>query len=75
MNCGHADGIVSKPSEGENDPEWAGTVENAFRNIRKRLDAGAEKFEGLATGFFDLDYRLQGLKAGEFVIVAGRRDT
>lgn len=41
-------------------------------NIDRRRDMGENQFDGLPTGFSDLDDVLRGLNGGDLVIVAGR---
>ena len=52
--------------------EWKTAVDSTLRSIERTFDRGAGVFDGLSTGFMDLDSTLQGLKPGEMIVVAAR---
>jgi len=51
---------------------WADAVEDSFARIDKLFESGGKLTEGLSTGFKYLDETLQGLKAGEMIVIAAR---
>lgn len=54
----------------DNEPEAMSDLLGAF--VRRLEEARSSGIKGLATGFFDLDRLLRGLRPGDLVVVAGR---
>ncbi len=51
---------------------WDEAISRTFRSLERTFDRGADAFEGLSTGFRDLDKKIQGLKPSEMIVIAAR---
>ena len=51
---------------------WTSAIDDSFKRIDRLFDSGGRLMEGLSTGYKYLDETLQGLKAGEMIVIAAR---
>ena len=51
---------------------WSSAVDESFKRIDRLFESGGKVMEGLSTGYRYLDETLQGLKAGEMIVIAAR---
>lgn len=52
--------------------DWKQAIHSSLKAIEKTFDRGSDVFDGLSTGFKDLDDKIQGLKNSEMIVVAAR---
>ncbi len=51
---------------------WSSAIDDSFARIDRMFESGGRLMEGLSTGYKYLDETLQGLKAGEMIVIAAR---
>ena len=51
---------------------WARAIDTSFNAINGLFESNGSQLQGLSTGFKYLDETLQGLKAGEMIVIAAR---
>ena len=51
---------------------WQNALDDSFSRIDRMFESNGKLLEGLSTGYVYLDEKLQGLKAGEMIVIAAR---
>ena len=51
---------------------WADAIDQSFKRLNDLFDSDGKTLQGLSTGLKHLDEKLQGLKAGEMIVIAAR---
>ena len=52
--------------------DWCEAIDRSFQRLNAMFESDGKTLEGLSTGLTHLDEKLQGLKAGEMIVIAAR---
>lgn len=63
---------VKGPEHGETLRQIDAVMIESLQDIERRFELGEDQFDGLPTGFKDIDERWMGMKPGNFILVPGR---